>query len=321
MNKLIYLLLILFLAMPMASAFTWDNTKYYDESTQEYTIKNAFGLGSDIARMELKTPLKNYVPIGADVMVARINFSNYGDYDKTEVFNEMEFYDYNRVDRTTGEYVKVMRQVTWKYKTTDFVNVPDTNTVCESNPKVIDKISNNCEIVQNGTKKELKEVWKDFDSTIPKGNYDVGVFTETKVGDFIDLVPNIHGERMDSWFFWVSSLNTDLGYWYSFEEASGSTVYDNSTTLTHGQLVGSPTRLTNGQAKIKAGLNITAITMAVNLGTNLTSDCINNCSFFTWARFDTANQNNYILSSETNGFVFGILSTGKFRTSKVGVSA
>jgi len=43
-------------SMNLVSAWEFDNAKDYDVETKEVTIKNAFGLGSDVAKIKLNTP-------------------------------------------------------------------------------------------------------------------------------------------------------------------------------------------------------------------------------------------------------------------------
>ena len=48
------------------SALEFDNVKSYDELTKTVTIENVFGLGADIAKIKLNTPLVNVVPISKE---------------------------------------------------------------------------------------------------------------------------------------------------------------------------------------------------------------------------------------------------------------
>ena len=66
-NKLFMLMFVCILLVGTVSAdelLTIDNIKQYDEETQIVTIVNTFGLGRDIATIQLKTPLVYVLPIG-----------------------------------------------------------------------------------------------------------------------------------------------------------------------------------------------------------------------------------------------------------------
>jgi len=61
----IMLFLILCLTQfSMVSAFEFDNTKIYDKELKEVTIKNTFGLGSEVAKIKLTSELNVLVPRG-----------------------------------------------------------------------------------------------------------------------------------------------------------------------------------------------------------------------------------------------------------------
>jgi len=62
-----------------SSAFEFDNVKSYDPITREVTITNAFGLGGEIGKATLITPLN--VKVGAGYQkVAELELIGYTDY-------------------------------------------------------------------------------------------------------------------------------------------------------------------------------------------------------------------------------------------------
>ena len=76
-KKLLVLMLVCLLVLPMVNAFDFDNVKEYDKNNKVITIKNAFGLGETLVRMQLMTPHHNKVGVGKDVQVAVIKIHEF----------------------------------------------------------------------------------------------------------------------------------------------------------------------------------------------------------------------------------------------------
>ena len=73
------------------SALDFDNSKTYDSVKREATIKNAFGLGAEIAKIRLASELDVKVIPGKDRLVAEFDIINNEDY--LNVFKAMEFFN------------------------------------------------------------------------------------------------------------------------------------------------------------------------------------------------------------------------------------
>ncbi len=99
-------LMVNLMAISLVSAFDFDNVKDYDPDTKTITITNAFGLGDELARITLNTPLEMIVWPGEEVLVAQFTIENYEGYNN--VFGELEFYTKSN---------KVNKGYNYKYKT------------------------------------------------------------------------------------------------------------------------------------------------------------------------------------------------------------
>jgi len=214
-EKKLFLMLVLtgfmlFLLVPFVSALDFLPIKDYDESTRTITISNFLGIGRDVSTIQLNTPLDYRVGAGYQ-KVAEFEIDLFDDT-YSNAFKEMEFYDLNNNEE------KFERNFDYKYKTTELVDVNNYKQVCElslNRTKV-------CENVLVGTHQEEKEVWKDLDTSILiKGKITIGIFTEVKVGDYVEWIPTLFGKEIDEWATWTASLNVGLVSRWDFEETSG----------------------------------------------------------------------------------------------------
>ncbi len=231
--KLILILFAIVLLVGTVSAFEFDNVKDYDEDKREYLVKNAFGLGEDIARIKLTSSLNQLVPRGYQ-KVAEIEVENYDDY--INVFNDMEFKNL----RKNGEIFT--RDFDYKYKT--IIQIPNYKTICDKGFSGNGTIINiNCRQEQIGFKNKI--VWEDINKVegLLRGNITIGIFTDVKKGDRVEWIPKLFGERLTEWAQWTESLNVDLISYYKFEETSGVVV--DSIGLNNGTNNGA-TRGVNG---------------------------------------------------------------------------
>ena len=195
------------------SAFEIDNFKYYDEDKREYLVKNAFGVGEDIAKVKLTSSLNQIVPRGYQ-QVAEFEVENYDDY--VNVFNDMEFYDLNDNNK------EFTRNFDYKYKT--IIQVPDYKTTCDKGLNENGTISNICRAEQIGFYDKI--VWKDInkETGLLKGNITIGIFTDVKKGDKVEWIPTLFGERLTNWAVWTESLNVNLVACYKLDGLSGDVV-------------------------------------------------------------------------------------------------
>jgi len=229
MKKILSILLLVMFVISFASAFEFDNMKVYDSITREMTVTNAFGLGQDIGKVRLNTPLVFKVGLGYQ-KVAEIDIESYEDY--SDVLKDFTF-----IDLKSGESVK--KNIDLKYKTYETVEIDDYTTICnlEQNILYSEEINEtkNCERIKIGSHKEQRIKWVNIkDVTLKKDDkLTIGIFTNVAEGDHIDWSPIIFGVRVshDIWAEWKASLNTNLKYYYKLDETSGTSAYDSLGVL------------------------------------------------------------------------------------------
>ena len=230
MKKLLIFLLMAVLLAGTISAFEFDNIKSYDHFKKEVTIRNAFGLGKDIAKIKLNTPLVYHVPRGYQ-KVAEFNVSSYGEY--KSFINRIKLYD----KRKGMKEITTERKLDFKYKDYEEVVVNDYKKECSL---VMNETTGNetqvCENIIIGNHTEKRVVWRDFNNNIPKGDITIGIFTEVKKGDNIEWIPNFVGVEVTEWAEWTEDLNSGLVSYYKLDETSGTTLDDahgNNDLTTH----------------------------------------------------------------------------------------
>lgn len=218
---IIALAICIFLIGNVSSA-DFDNVKSYDSNTRTVTVTNLFGIGSDIATIQLKTPLHVVVAPGYQkVAEFRVRaFTNYA-----EALKSISFYD--KANKNTN-----LNSVAYdfKYKSVQVVEVPDYSKTCET--KIYDKNQTKyevCSTVQTGSHEEKKEVWLPMSKDVLNNqDLEIGIFTNVKPGDYVEWIPKFFGVTIDEWASWSASLNVNLNAYYKFDEAvgTGGTVID-----------------------------------------------------------------------------------------------
>ena len=210
---MVIMLAMVFL-IPLVSADTWDNCKVYNEATQTVTIKNAFCLGKDLANITLDTPLNNRVIAGQDIKVAKMTIKNFDDHGD-DIFEEMSFYHLPNLDAFSRNF---------EYKRKEIEVVDKYKTECSQTTLANNSIKTECERVKDGTKEIDKWVTLDKEFTLGEGEeIELGLFTQVKVGDRVEWIPNILGEKVDEWAEWTADLNIGLIDYYRFDSADAST--------------------------------------------------------------------------------------------------
>lgn len=203
-------------------AFEFDNKKEYDPSTKIVKVKNAFGLGDDIADIQLISPSNIYVMKGEDRLVAEFSIYGYKDYEN--IFNDMQFYDV----RTLNE---IERTFTYKKKIIEKVKVDNYEFICDYEILINgSKRYYNCDYIKVGDHFEDRVSWIPFngkDFKIKKNQKEiVGVFTKVYQNDYVDWIPSLYGVRIDEWATWTESFNLGLTVYYNFDETAGTNLPD-----------------------------------------------------------------------------------------------
>ena len=151
-KKIFVLFFCMILLVGTISAFDFDNVKSYDELTKEVTITNAFGLGEDIAKIKLNTPLQVVVPVGYQ-KVAEFEVDSYND-EYVNALDKIEFY--NQVDLKDT----IEKQFDYKVWTIKDVEVNDYEYVCT--PSGIKGVNDTCINKIVGTHTTKVESWEDL---------------------------------------------------------------------------------------------------------------------------------------------------------------
>lgn len=179
----------------MASAFEFDNIKSYDPVTREVTIINALGLGSEIGKARLNSPLIVRVPAGYQ-KVGEFELWAYEDYN--DILKQLTFKD------VKNEMNEINRDFDFKYKTYE-------NGIEDIFEEVLIGYTENrteiYELRKVGEKRIIKEVWNNLGSTNLKRNevLTIGIFTEVQEGDHIDWIPTIYGVEVEQWAEFIGS--------------------------------------------------------------------------------------------------------------------
>jgi len=216
----IFLLLGIVLFSGSVSAFEFDNVKSYDETTRTVSITNAFGLGEKYTDIQLTTPLRNKVAPGYQ-KVAELKINGYAEY--KEVLNGIEFYDIN------SNMKEIDRNFDLKVLSYENVLVEDYADV-EDKVDIFSKDFNGTKTTtykKVGEHYEKREVWTDINNIDLKKDQKmvVGIFTDAKVGDYVEWIPTIAGKEVKEWASWTVSLDVDINNYYKFDTV-GATVRD-----------------------------------------------------------------------------------------------
>ncbi len=172
--------------------------KEYDENTQTVTIIDEFwfiNIG-DLGKVQLLTPLENYVNDGEDVLVIEYNITGIKDLDDF-FYGETKTYNKKKYDR--GYRIELEKEFTWRYLEYYEEETPiyDYETLSLGNGTVyFNQIQIGIEYIQ-------KERWIDFDKSVKKVNKGesvrFGLFTSIKQGDDFEFIPYFEGLDIPEW--------------------------------------------------------------------------------------------------------------------------
>ena len=311
----VFLLLGLFM-ISFASAFEFDNVKSYDPVAREITITNAYGLGADIGKARLNTPINVRVGQGYQ-MVAEFDLWAYQDYN--DALKQLSF-----EDMKSGR-LKINRDYDLKYKSFEDVEINDYKYIC--NEKLKGVVIDYCDEILIGSHIERKDVWKKITPADLKKNdvLTIGVFTEVQAGDYIDWIPMIYGVEIDEWATWTEDLNADiLSYWtYNIDGEDNLSVNDAVLSSVQGFVAG---KILNG-VDLEAGASD-----YITLGGGSVSFTSESFTYNTWIKLESYNptwapgiiggdgNNVYGWYFQDAGGVNGKFAFGKLGVDEAGVS-
>jgi len=209
-------LMFMFMLIAPVSAFEFDNVKSYDPITREVTIINAFGLGDDIGKARLNTPLNVKVAPGYQ-KVAEFDLWAYEDY--SDALKQFTFTDMKKKE-------KINREFDLKYLTYEEILIKDYKTECSKEESKNGTIYNNCKNVLSGSHLEEVEVWNKITPADLKKNEKVtiGIFTNVKMGDYVDWIPTIYGVEVKEWATWEGDIKVDLLSYYKLDNTTGDVI-------------------------------------------------------------------------------------------------
>ncbi len=239
MKKLMLILfLMIFLVGTVSAVFEIDNVgRDYNKTTQTITIKNAFGLGDDIAKIKLDTPLVyNVFDRGHKIkqLVAEFTIDNLEYYDS--VINNLDFYN------VKNGLTKFNREFEYKYKVYYNVNVSDYEDVCKERIVFNGTEKYDCVKEEIGKHIEQKFNWVLLDSELGlnKGNITIGIFTDVFPNERVEWIPTLFGVRINQWAVWTSDLNDGLVSAHNFSTQIENTRNDASSEFNLFNKTGSP---------------------------------------------------------------------------------
>ena len=207
----IVLLIVLMFSIAQISLISsadWDNVKDYDKQTKTITIKNFFGLGSDVATITLNTPLVMYVVPGKNRLVAEFTIDNSHD-NYLGVFKEMEFY--NRFK------IKTNVHFTYKVKSISYTPFNIYENQCKQRDignGTVEDYDCNRVFIRMGQKEIIS--WVPLEKQdLTKGEIKtIGIFTDVNYGDYVEWIPTLYGVRIDEWAIWTSAFEVgNVAYW------------------------------------------------------------------------------------------------------------
>ena len=226
---LVGLMFIFFI--PLISSFEFDNIKVYDKETKTVKIKNAFGLGEDIADITLNTPHEYIVPMGYQ-KIAEIELDS-KQLEYLNVLSNMKLFDMRNNNK------EFERQIDYKYLTTRQVEF-------ENQKVVYDDKGENASHIEYFTDYYEEEYWEDFDfKNVKKGVYTIGLFMQINEYDKIEWIPTLYGVEIKEWAVVIQSSGT-----ITYQDIGGL----NYTTYTF---------TSNGTFNVRRGsLNISVLVVA-----------------------------------------------------------
>ena len=289
--------MVFFCNFSSAELLTFDNVKSYDSVTREVTIKNTFGLGADLAKVKLNTPLDNKVGIGY-VQVAEFEVTSYEDY--KNLISSMDFYNIR-----TG-MSKIELDFDYKYKSYENYEVNDYEKVLSTTLK------NGTEIYDYkivGTHTEQREIWLPLEKLdYIKGDIlTIGIWTTTYQGQKVEWIPTIAGLKINEFATWTADLNTGLISYYKFEGDYVDSVNVSSPLTNYGTL--------NSSGIIGSGIDTTGTKFAnrtfgaIPTGANAVSVCLwdyrtdsSNSAMFGYGSASVTSGTTFVLASYTQKY-------------------
>lgn len=241
-DKKIFLFIIIGLFMiSMASAFEFDNTYTYNPTTKTATIHNCdfwlgvtqslgycFSQGEIISQAKL-TWGDTETGVGIDTHVGTFNY--------TPQSESAMIQDLDLINLKNGKVMTRGKQ--YKIKVYSTKKVDDYETQCTGSNETFNLV---CEKVEIGNHLETTYEWTPLSN--PNNNLilgkevEIGVFVDTKEGDYGDWLPTFSGVQVSEWSSFSASLKVDLVSYYKFDDDEATTTVVDDYGSNTGTLVG-----------------------------------------------------------------------------------
>jgi len=268
-----------------ASALEFDNVKSYDTVTREVTIHNTF-LGiktGEVGKARLNTPLNVKVAPGYQ-KVAEFDLWAYEDYN--DALKQFTF-----KDMKNGK-VKINRDYDLKWLSYENIKINDYDYIYIGLSKNETK---EYEYKKVGSHLEVRKVWNKITPADLRKNdkLTIGIFTNVKLGDYVDWIPMIYGVKVEEWATWEGDLKAGLVAYYKLDNTTGDVID------IHAGNDGTATGVTRGViGKINNSFEWTASNNVVTLPAGLRTT-----GTMTWAGWikttDSDNENKFITDSNS----------------------
>lgn len=274
-------------------AMDFDNVKQFDKPlNSEYgivTIKNAFGLGKNIEKIELK---ENTNICGDECYaIKEIELFEYG-----KLVDSVKF-DTIKLDKNGNEINRYEQNIRdYKFYYADSrkeKEIIDYENVCEK----IDTKNNSrylCEYKQIGSHIEFEYEWKEYHyESLLSGIYWLKLEGHKKPDRTIDWIITAQGKEIRDWALWTGQVsNTLLTNYYTFNQTTGTNVVD----VVRGLNGTSSADMSSLTATGKIGPAINTTDGDVDLVTYKADILSNqNGSLSFWFRWDSSAVNNQII--------------------------
>jgi len=217
MKKIFLIMFFALMLLPLVSAAEWDNVQDYDEETRTLTVTNALGFGKHIADIQLMTPLDNRVILGEDRLVAQYEiFTDQKAY--PNIFKKMELFDVNNGMRP------LEKEVIYRYAVITEEEIEKDVLDCEKSSyiKSDGSIGTNRDCTKTGVRtfNRTNVEWRDFNTLagIKEDRIVIGLFADVYLGDKVEWIPTLFGERIGEWAVWTESLNDQITAYYTMNQ-------------------------------------------------------------------------------------------------------
>lgn len=171
-------------------------TKEYDPSKENVIVRDS--LGNVVRNMSLVTPKVNVINVGGEnTLVGVVYLDTYKD-NLSSFWDKIDLYDMNERGKTTTKNIRTA------YRT------DTTEKECS--------ITGECANV-------VRTTWTDFNklSELPKGKIEIGLFTDTKLGEHIEWVMETSDFNITEWAEWVVNTSVWDGATTNFSVAGQET--------------------------------------------------------------------------------------------------